>query len=338
MFLKMLIYFFQFQDSEPQTCSKCNKNIVGLVNLMDHFNKDHGLIDNQWQCPICPKNFKDRIGAWRHVRADHLNIMKKCHECGVSLPLRKFKHHKNKMHGKLYKCDLCDHSTTLKSSYDRHIRVMHSKMEKQFLCDQCEQKFNYAYQLRDHKDKVHDGISKKTLSCDQCDKKFQYPHEVKNHKNVVHLGIEKEKAHACDLCNKRFAVPCLLRDHKDSVHNGIRKSQLGSKSNIKKENTVQEPMECKSCTITFKFPSIYIKHYQDKHGTLPPEYVDKENFICDQCPSVFISKQNLRDHILRVHMKKKKKTYRNTENGMEYIDAIKCTSCKQGNLLRGIDN
>ena len=97
-------------------------------------------------------------------------------------------------------------------------------------------------------------------------------------------------------------------------------------------------MECKSCTITFKFPSIYIKHYQDKHGTLPPEYVDKENFICDQCPSVFISKQNLRDHILRVHMKKKKKTYRNTENGMEYIDAIKCTSCKQGNLLRGIDN
>ena len=100
MFLKMLIYFFQFQDSEPQTCSKCNKNIVGLVNLMDHFNKDHGLIDNQWQCPICPKNFKDRIGAWRHVRADHLNIMKKCHECGVSLPLRKFKHHKNKKHGK----------------------------------------------------------------------------------------------------------------------------------------------------------------------------------------------------------------------------------------------
>ena len=95
------------------------------------------------------------------------------------------------------------------------------------------------------------------------------------------MGIEKEKAHACDLCNKRFAVPCLLRDHKDSVHNGIRKSQLGNKSSIKKENTVQEPMECKSCTITFKFPSIYIKHYQDKHGTLPPEYVDKENFICD---------------------------------------------------------
>ena len=96
--------------------------------------------------------------------------------------------------------------------------------------------------------------------------------------DFLDLGIEKEKAHACDLCNKRFAVPCLLRDHKDSVHNGIKKSHFGSNKSVKKENIIQEPMECKSCSITFKFPSIYIKHYQDTHGTLPPEYVDKENF------------------------------------------------------------
>ena len=107
------------QDSKNYSCSKCNKNVVGLVNLMDHFNKDHDQVDSQWQCPICPKNFKDRIGVWRHVRSDHLSITKKCPECGISFPLRKLKHHKNKMHGKLYKCDLCDHSTTLKSSYDR---------------------------------------------------------------------------------------------------------------------------------------------------------------------------------------------------------------------------
>ena len=91
------------QDSQNYSCSKCNKNIIGLVNLMDHFNKDHDQVDSQWQCPICPKNFKDRIGVWRHVRSDHLSITKKCPECGISFPLRKLKHHKNKMHGKLYK-------------------------------------------------------------------------------------------------------------------------------------------------------------------------------------------------------------------------------------------
>ena len=101
--------------------------------------------------------------------------------------------HMDEVHGKgnsdeMIKCDLCDYTTTLKRNYRKHVRQMHTKREKLLLCDQCNLRFELPYQLKDHKDIVHEGNSKKLQSCDQCDKKFRYPHQVKDHKNLVHLG------------------------------------------------------------------------------------------------------------------------------------------------------
>ena len=327
------------EDLEVQTCSKCNKNFKNLMELTSHFNKDHERIDNQWQCPICSKNYANQTLLSFHVKSTHLDVKKKCSECDDFYPLKSFKHHMKTMHGsEFFKCEKCEYWTSEKGNYKRHLRVMHpnKKREKSFLCDDCDQKFEYAYLLKHHKEKVHEGISKKLHLCDECDKMFEFPHQVKNHKNMVHLGIAKKKSHFCDMCDKKFEFPCLLRDHKDSAHNGLPKthenscfckkcnqnfenpSQLKKHSNLvhngideldeKKENLVQEPMECKSCSTTFKFPSVYIKHYQDTHSSLPPEYVDKQNFMCDQCPSVFILKQHLRKHIQQVHSKIYKKS------------------------------
>ena len=62
------------------------------------------------------------------------------------------------------------------------------KREKLFICDQCDLKFEYAYLLKHHTEKIHAGISKKLHPCDECDKMFEFPHQVKNHKSSVHLG------------------------------------------------------------------------------------------------------------------------------------------------------
>ena len=109
----------------------------------------------------------------------------------------------DEVHGKgnsdeMIKCDLCDYTTTLKRNYRKHVRQMHTKREKLLLCDQCNLRFELPYQLKDHKDIVHEGNSKKLQSCDQCDKKFRYPHQVKDHKNLVHLG----KLTTWDNCNR----------------------------------------------------------------------------------------------------------------------------------------
>ena len=42
------------------------------------------------------------------------------------------------------------------------------------------------------------------------------------------------------------------------------------------------------------------------HGGFPTEYIDKEKFICDVCPSIFMDSQRLKSHKYNVHVKKKK--------------------------------
>ena len=47
--------------------------------------------------------------------------------------------------------------------------------------------------------------------------------------------------------------------------------------------------------------TFYIQHYQAMHGNLPPEYMDKELFICDECPQIFITKVSFAAHKVNVH-------------------------------------
>ena len=58
--------------------------------------------------------------------------------------------------------------------------------------------------------------------------------------------------------------------------------------------------------------------------------MDRENFMCDQCPSVFISKSHLNHHIKRVHLETLGK------RNPDFVDSIPCSSCAEkfsaGNL------
>ena len=60
-------------------------------------------------------------------------------------------------------------------------------------------------------------------------------------------------------------------------------------------------VNCESCEMKFTAPNFYIQHHQATHGSLPPDYLGKELFMCDSCPNIFISKQSLTVHIINVH-------------------------------------
>ena len=51
----------------------------------------------------------------------------------------------------------------------------------------------------------------------------------------------------------------------------------------------------------FRAANLYIKHHQEVHGNLPPEYKDKQLFICDHCPFISIAKRSLESHLVAVH-------------------------------------
>ena len=38
-----------------------------------------------------------------------------------------------------------------------------------------------------------------------------------------------------------------------------------------------------------------------QHGGLPPEYMDKEKFMCEECPAIFLEKRKLCSHKMNFH-------------------------------------
>ena len=82
---------------------------------------------------------------------------------------------------------------------------------------------------------------------------------------------KSDKLFACHLCDEKFIMAYQLKNHMQTSSHG--------KSYV-----------CIKCNFSSGNPSDYIKHFQDNHGTLPPEFIDKETFVCDQCPRVFIAK------------------------------------------------
>ena len=91
-------------------------------------------------------------------------------------------------------------------------------------------------------------------------------------------------------------------------------------------------MECHSCGEKFKAANFYIQHQQSVHGNLPPEYLDKELFVCDQCPQVFITKISLSMHVYNGQ---------NAENKLKKKEGKKCPYCEKrfqsyGNYLEHV--
>ena len=88
------------------------------------------------------------------------------------------------------------------------------------------------------------------------------------HMRIMHQEKRGLKLFPCELCEEKFEYNYKLKVHMLKIH-------TDKPSN---DNT------CVKCDRKFDYPSDYIKHYQETHSSLPPEYIDKETFVCDQCP------------------------------------------------------
>ena len=74
----------------------------------------------------------------------------------------------------------------------------------------------------------------------------------------------------------------------------------------------RETFACKICNLPFQenFHSVhgYVTHYRTEHNDIPPEFVDKEKFLCSECPEIYFSKSNFKVHV-RKHKEKEIKEY-----------------------------
>ena len=128
----------------------------------------------------------------------------------------------------------------------------------------------------------------------------QKPEET--HENLPLEYIDKENF-MCDKCPKVFNSENQIQKHMTLFH--------------MKEESI-ETKDCKTCVKKFRSPSIYINHYQEEHGSVPPEYSDKTLFFCEKCPKAYLSKTQLTEHIQKSHYSKEiKKSNETNASGCE---------------------
>jgi len=183
---------------------------------------------------------------------------------------------------------------------------------KQHQCDKCTQSFNNYQGLYRHRKTVHESAR---LKCHLCEFKTVLKNSLKKHIEAVHEGIKRpqrvtkyvRQPAQCPQCNKIMSSKNALQTHIDNVHE---KSFLTNPKWIcqfcnkacpdksvlrihERSHTGEKPLSCDICGLCVAAPAAMIRHKKTQH----PEPGTLEQFICDNCGSVYKHKQSLQSHM-----------------------------------------
>ena len=100
-------------------------------------------------------------------------------------------------------------------------------------------------------------------------------------------GYESLPKLQCDQCSEQFLLKKQLAYHKEKVHPA--------------EGDFPLNFYCDRCDEPdgkhdYKSPNMLIQHYRNIHYCFPPIFEDKVKFICKQCPNIYITQMDLKQH------------------------------------------
>ena len=257
------------------------------------------------ECKTCVKQFKSPCIYINHYREEHGSVPPE---------------YSNKA---LFFCEKCSNAYLSRKQLTEHIRKVHLKRGKN-------------ENLKDKKSPGEKSIN--AVECKTCAIQFRYPGIYINHYRVKHGSLPPEYRNEdlvfCEKCSRAFLSKAFLADHNNKVHCLEEEKILKRKLNAKKkkpklnESIGQETIECKLCPMKYTKPNVYINHYQESHGSVPPEYENEDLFICELCSKRFLSVEILRQHKRAVHIRSNNQYKRNKKRD-EYVDSINCSLCEE---------
>ena len=116
---------------------------------------------------------------------------------------------------------------------------------KEFVCDDCDHKCFYKWNMEKHVEFVHEGIKpKESEACQICHKTFRDAQGLKRHA-MVHQ-VEKNEQLECDICKRKYNGKTNLSQHKRDAHGGTH--------------------DCPQCLKTFKKKSNMTAHLKTVHN------------------------------------------------------------------------
>ena len=147
------------KGSEPVVyhyCEQCGKRYENKHNLTSHIKAHHeGVL---YQCPLCPKTFKDRTSRWQHKNLVHSTDEK-------------------------YNCKYCRLRFGSESELRRHLPT--HEVESQYACRHCGKKMAFKKSLLQH-EMIHTG--EKPFECveENCGKRWRCKSGLARHMRQVH--------------------------------------------------------------------------------------------------------------------------------------------------------
>ncbi|XP_060068086.1 zinc finger protein 354B-like [Ylistrum balloti] len=224
------------------TCEECGQQFHYIKVLHTHLSKVHN--KNVYQCKKCQMNFQSNADRKAHSLEMHPECFEKCKVCGetVNMTLCKnamerhmrsywcqrtassiceicgkevqrlsIKTHIRRVHHKTktLRCDICDFSTHLGSTYKLH--MMTHTGEHPVKCSLCDFSCIRSYQLTSHM-RTHTGD--KPYKCDQCNYASAWNVQLKDHKKA-HYSDDRVN---CDACNIMFKDRRGLNMHISKEH------------------------------------------------------------------------------------------------------------------------
>ena len=252
----------------------------------------------------------------------YLKVHFYCEQCDQKFDDKKaILDHQDKVHNKLFQCELCQKCYFDGGNLNSHKILAHSTKtndeKKKYYCDLCEFVTKERRDLVDHNVAIH--LKKKDFSCDKCDFATATKGSLRKHQKRKHQISPSIK---CDLCDYTF---------KNALHSDLL-------SHMKTHQTNRPLIKCEHCSKEFLTKgglNSHVKlihcnerykcdicHVKSRNVTLHKIHMRihfpvEEQYKCDKCDT-FVTNNKYR---LTTHIKTNHSTLKNVH--------LECTVCKK---------
>uniref|UniRef100_A0A8D8ADP9 Gastrula zinc finger protein xFG20-1 n=1 Tax=Culex pipiens TaxID=7175 RepID=A0A8D8ADP9_CULPI len=160
-------------------CLTCRKHFKTNRGLQQHTNHCQNSTGNEsFHCTHCSRDFATGTSYTNHVRSCHAEAI--CYFCdhGWSTEQKLLDHVREAHKDKLFSCKRCSKTERLRKTLNRHVRLVHGVLGREFYCGHCEMTFEDVSSLSEHIQGSHANLEEAGRDYEELLNDSLFPKEV----------------------------------------------------------------------------------------------------------------------------------------------------------------